>query len=403
MAALNPLYALLALAHARFSVAFSTEAAAMRLCTRPTYYSATANGVNGGSHSAQRQTEAHAREKLERGTARFVLGAMTNALANVCIPLYADVEGRLMLASEKAQVGAGDGSETLKALMGGLKRALLPYARRIVLDKAESVHGGDRDGMGKGAKSLAAFAQIGDEPSRFWTRFILSATPIEDGGEAITRAQKLQLLESLYKTLKVMSWAWPRLLEEPTALRVKAGMEMLRLEQTFDEIYGLAPVEGSIVPIPTGVDYRSSQSQDGLLTNLAGSRFKSPATSASTSTGSTSSSSSDSAGCSSGGSALFDLPDIEAVVRSTGVLCGETNATRSSPGLRSDVTDMTSGIVIAGADDIGIMHGPDLPWVPAGSTEDGFAPAMELPSYPDQTFSMFSCFLPGTYQGWQGF
>ncbi|EIW75412.1 hypothetical protein CONPUDRAFT_77111 [Coniophora puteana RWD-64-598 SS2] len=121
MSALKPLHAILSLAYTRFTVAFGSEATAMRINAHQP------EAID--RHTASRV--ANRREFSDRQNACLVLGAMTHAMAHVNIPIWTDVEIRLRSWSGKGDVSDAAKWE-LEQVMVGLRRALLPYACRTL-------------------------------------------------------------------------------------------------------------------------------------------------------------------------------------------------------------------------------------------------------------------------------
>ncbi|EIW85942.1 hypothetical protein CONPUDRAFT_78547 [Coniophora puteana RWD-64-598 SS2] len=382
MAALKTLHTLLALAHTRFAVAFGAEATSIRLSARASFGGLhTRHGTASANAKAQhRQDNAREAEQADRDAARAVLGAMESAMAHVNIPIWVDVEARLAAATAADQ--EGDDVVMLRKVMNGLRRALLPYVVRML---------GQGAGVGDGGfvesnVSLAALTQLGDEPAKFWTWVILSSIPVENGGEGITRAQKLHTLESVYKIYKVISWAWPRVLKTDTAIRVKTALEMLRLEHMFDEIYG--PTSCGVSDPMTGASTPDTESDQ------AGSHSSS-SPSASGSSGSSQWHTSESA------SSILDLPDVEAVLRSTGILDEPLTPSRRSPifmNTRNNLSLRGAGSEVAGFLTSGLTSTPmDLPMTdPGGVSLDLMTPYLTKNAV--QVPSMLTVTLPETCQ-----
>jgi len=386
MAALKPLHTLLALAHARFAVAFGAEATSIRLSARASFGGLhTRHGTASAHAKAQHQQDnAHAAEQADRDAARAVLGAMESAMAHVNIPIWVDVEARLAAAATatgEGEIGRDDVA-MLRKVMSGLRRALLPYVVRML---------GQGAGVGDGGfvesnVSLAALTQLGDEPANFWTWVILSSNPVENGGEGITRAQKLHTIESVYKIYKVISWAWPRVLKTDTAIRVRTTLEMLKLEHMFDKIYG---------SMSCGVsDPMTGASTPSIESDQAGSHTSS-SPSAGGSSGSLGRLTSESA------SPAIDLPDVEAVLRSTGVLDEPSTSLRNSPistNMGHDVNLRGAGSEVAGFLTPGSTSTPmDAGGLPLNSM------VPYVTKHAVQVSSMLTVTLPETCQGWSNF
>jgi len=104
------------------------------------------------------------------------------ALGSANIALLEDLQERVREASTVSGPADPDIS-MLELILRTLTRALIPYGMHIMRNALNGTY-------------LAWLTQLGTQPFLFWCNFLLNATPIEDGGDALTRSEKLACLET---------------------------------------------------------------------------------------------------------------------------------------------------------------------------------------------------------------
>ncbi|EIW81115.1 hypothetical protein CONPUDRAFT_82172 [Coniophora puteana RWD-64-598 SS2] len=156
-------------------------------------------------------------------TSRVFLVSMKSALGALTIPIYLDLLARIRDEEAQRQFGSGthqttsqrrgvDDVQQITQLLINLKRVLLPYAREVLHD------------IQSGA-NLGWITHLGNEPLKLWCSIILDSTPIEDGGDGITRAQRVASLETAFRIFKILTWSWPRVFDDPLVLHTQHVVE----------------------------------------------------------------------------------------------------------------------------------------------------------------------------------
>ncbi|EIW76966.1 hypothetical protein CONPUDRAFT_139542 [Coniophora puteana RWD-64-598 SS2] len=186
---------------------------------------------------------------------------MRNALGSVHIPVFEDLQARVGAAGEcgadcgsaaraRADAGAGiEGGgmepgcsnpspnqevevETLKPILATLRRALTPWCQLMLRTALAGPH-------------LGWLTHLGNEPFSFWCRFLLRVVPIEDGGDVVTREEKLAALETMSELMVVVSWSWSASFELPIRQEILKTVEEIKLAIALDRERLLAAASAS--------------------------------------------------------------------------------------------------------------------------------------------------------------
>ncbi|EIW81116.1 hypothetical protein CONPUDRAFT_72930 [Coniophora puteana RWD-64-598 SS2] len=252
---LTPLHALLSVAQARYSIMFDHEALALR------YQALHQNTPDMSNDERNVRFWSINRNILFAG--RLFLTAMKSALGSLNIPIYLDLQARIEHLGVESQEDSGtypaarkqvgDDIHQLKALLGRLRMALLPYARGVVHDI-------------QWGSNLGWITHLGNEPMRAWASIILDSTPIEDGGEGVTRAQRVASLETLLNIFKILTWSWPRVFDDPLVQRTQQVVE----EGIRRGVYGSGSMHDHIPRTSYGLYPSNFKDKHGPSTSEAG-------------------------------------------------------------------------------------------------------------------------------------
>ncbi|EIW76968.1 hypothetical protein CONPUDRAFT_168675 [Coniophora puteana RWD-64-598 SS2] len=201
----------------------------------------------------------------------YMLHSMRTALASVNIPVLEDLQARVKEASAVPGPADPDMSK-LELLLHTFRRAVVHWGHYIIRNTLNATY-------------LAWLTHLADEPFVFWCDLIVDTSPIEDGGDAITRSEKLACLEIMSEVFGVVSWSRPGAFEHPLRSEIGRAIEEIKLAQALNESFGWG------VPVP---DSRSVLSYEGDYTESSCWLGAVPA--------------------------VLELPDIEAAMRDAGVM-----------------------------------------------------------------------------------
>ncbi|EIW76958.1 hypothetical protein CONPUDRAFT_168672 [Coniophora puteana RWD-64-598 SS2] len=202
---------------------------------------------------------------------RHMLNSMRSALGSVNIAILEDLQERV----REANIVSGPTDPDipmLELILCTLTRALMPYGMYIMRNALNGTY-------------MAWLTQLGNEPFLFWCHFLLNATPVEDGGDAFTRSEKLVCLETMSEIIAVISWSWPGAFEHPLRGEIARTIEEIKFAQALSETLGIETLR---------LDSRSMFSNQSGSTESPNELYMFPA--------------------------VLELPDIEAAMRDAGVM-----------------------------------------------------------------------------------
>ncbi|KAI5480883.1 Zn(2)-C6 fungal-type transcription factor [Pseudohyphozyma bogoriensis] len=147
-------------------------------------------------------TSAHALPAPFETQRQYIMKACLHALslgwAALSLPMYTDLKRRIEELKTGTQASMGERRRTRERL-----ELLLQQAHRTALKGARMgascVHG---------APSLAYLSHLHLEKLGSWIEILMEAVPEEDGGEGITKAEKIRELKWMEAGLKSMAWSW---------------------------------------------------------------------------------------------------------------------------------------------------------------------------------------------------
>ncbi|EIW76965.1 hypothetical protein CONPUDRAFT_158106 [Coniophora puteana RWD-64-598 SS2] len=211
------LHFLLAVAKARFAIAYSPEAAQVRVRSHDLSSAFSSSNIPEPSRAHRKD------ETSGKSIARHLFNAMRSALGSVNIPVFEDLQER----AGTAEAGSSDPDAPMLALiLHTLTRALIPWGQHIVRNALYGI-------------PLTWIIQIGNRPFLFWCELLLRATPVEDGGDALTRAVKLECLQTMSEFFTVLSWCWASAFERPIRQDIVRAIEDIKAAQALDDDFGL--------------------------------------------------------------------------------------------------------------------------------------------------------------------